>query len=531
MKKVKKYSNGGDFMGNLGKGMLDAGLSSIGLTNVIPNTAYNGASANNFIKGSNMMGSIGQTILPMAANMVAPGSGTAVRAGQSMLGTLNPQPPQGAFPYGGQVGVPNAEVEKQENTLNPDGSATQFDGPSHSQGGIPTQLDPNTLIFSDRLKLQGKTFAELNKANNTSKEDKVLEDSKANKLKRITANLMKEAKVKQSLALFQKQESLKQTKLGNYAKRLGIDPSNTHAYGGIQKYDEGGKEPGIMEMGYQPGLYEQTMKNAGYPMAMSDNDVSNNFDNFTRSDNNSLQPSGLRNVNPTAMGDDELSNNFNNFTAGSNNTLNSRPSNSLTESPTSGNGMNPNWMNIAAGVGNAVASNMGNIYDLKRASKVDNEIYNRVTPTKLDPTADLNYNNQLYRKGIQDVKNNAGGDASTYLGARTSLANVTGMNNSRVNMAYQNANAQIENQGKYYNAEVGDRQTIANMQNQAAARNLKSTAYANMGSTIGQSIAGMNRDNNGSNRDMETMKMILAQHPEFLSDPANAQLFGKYKVK
>jgi len=63
------------------------------------------------------------------------------------------------FAMGGMNIQPNAEVEKQENTLNPDGSTTQYDGASHEQGGIKTNLDPGTLIFSDKLKLGGKTFA------------------------------------------------------------------------------------------------------------------------------------------------------------------------------------------------------------------------------------------------------------------------------------------------------------------------------------------------------------------------------------
>lgn len=132
--------------------------------------------------------------------------------------------------YGGVNMAPNAEVEKQENTLNPDGSSTQFNGPSHENGGIPTNLDPGTLIFSDKLKHMGKTFASLNKANNTSKEDKILNDPTASKSLKETAQLMKEAKVKNSLSLFKIQEDLKQAKLDSYTKRLG----------GIQKYPYGG---------------------------------------------------------------------------------------------------------------------------------------------------------------------------------------------------------------------------------------------------------------------------------------------------
>ena len=148
-------------------------------------------------------------------------------------GGINMQPnaiPQ--YPNGGTMPreFANSEVEKQENTLNPDGSTTQFDGPSHEQGGIPTNLEKGTMIFSDKLKHNGKTFAQLNKTNMTHKEDKILDDKKASAMSKLTANLMKQAKNKSSEELFEKQESLKQEKIENYIKRMG----------GIQKYSNGG---------------------------------------------------------------------------------------------------------------------------------------------------------------------------------------------------------------------------------------------------------------------------------------------------
>ena len=128
--------------------------------------------------------------------------------------------------YGNGGAVPrefaNSEVELEENTLNPDGTTTQFDGNSHEQGGIPTNLDPGTLIFSDKLKKNGKTFAELNKVNNTNKEDKVLESNKYGTTSKRTAELMKFAKNKNSEELFNAQEALKQAKVEAYAKKMGV---------------------------------------------------------------------------------------------------------------------------------------------------------------------------------------------------------------------------------------------------------------------------------------------------------------------
>lgn len=118
---------------------------------------------------------------------------------------------------------PNAEVEKQENSVAPNGNFTQYNGPSHEQGGIPTQLQPGEMVFSDKLKLGNKTFADLNKSNNTSKEDKILEDKKSNNISKATAEIMKSAKLKNSQTLFSTQEQLKQDKVQSYAKRMGVN--------------------------------------------------------------------------------------------------------------------------------------------------------------------------------------------------------------------------------------------------------------------------------------------------------------------
>lgn len=177
------------------------------------------------------------------------------------------QEPELKFSNGGEVPkeFANSEVEKQENTLNPDGTSSQFNGNSHENGGIPVNLDPGTLIFSDRLKHKGKTFASLNKANNTNKEDKILSDPKSSNTSKQTAQLMKDAKIKNSLSLFQIQEELKQSKVDNYTKRLG----------GIQKYPDGGAV-------YNPNMIEPTSRltskqwndlnmSRGYQLAFPDN--------------------------------------------------------------------------------------------------------------------------------------------------------------------------------------------------------------------------------------------------------------------
>jgi hypothetical protein len=287
-KKLPKYLFGGgtpkennkqnveNIFTNSLKATADVGLSMLGASNVIKDNDYKGSSAAGFRGYSDVMGGIGKAILPIAANMLLPGSGAVVGAGQQLVGNFNPEdnsmvtydsqgnpiyPEQrktqmignslgqvgsslgsmgqsaGMFAMGGMNMQPNAEVEKQENTLNPDGTTTQFDGPSHEQGGIPTNLDPGTMIFSDKLKYNGKTFADLNKANLTHHEDKILNDPSAKKDVKDVANALKAKKINNSLSLFKIQEELKQSKLDKYTKRLG----------GIMKYPNGGKIPSYLQ--------------------------------------------------------------------------------------------------------------------------------------------------------------------------------------------------------------------------------------------------------------------------------------------
>jgi hypothetical protein len=164
----------------------------------------------------------------------------AIQAGM----TNYQQQPKGAsiqYPMGGMNMQPNAEIEKQENVVAPNGGFLQADGPPHSQGGVPVALPGNSMIFSDKLKLGKKTFADLNKVNNTNKEDKILESNKYGSTSKSTAELMKMAKNKNSEALFNAQEALKQSKVEAYAKKLGVTlpqtsqtPQQEFAMGGVK---------------------------------------------------------------------------------------------------------------------------------------------------------------------------------------------------------------------------------------------------------------------------------------------------------
>lgn len=186
------------------------------------------------------------------------------------------------YPNGGVNMLPNAEVEKQENTIAPDGKFTQYNGPSHEQGGIKTNLAPREIIFSDKLKLGNKTFAELNKVNNTNKQDKILDNPNSDRISKKTAELLRMAKLKNSEMLFKQQEDLKQSKVFNYAKKMGINLSANNEqsedemkYGGLQMYPNGGLTPDQYKQAqtdsmllYNAGLKSNKIPSFQYPGAM-----------------------------------------------------------------------------------------------------------------------------------------------------------------------------------------------------------------------------------------------------------------------
>ena len=149
---------------------------------------------------------------------------------------------------------PNAEVEKQENTVAPDGTFTQYNGPSHEDGGIETTLDQGEMIFSDKLKPIGskKTYAQLNKSFNTQKEDELLNDPKTNAVQKLTAAMMRRAKLTQSIALFQNQEQQKEAKVQAYADKMGVAISTPNSQAEEQMPDESqemGEEMPMARMG------------------------------------------------------------------------------------------------------------------------------------------------------------------------------------------------------------------------------------------------------------------------------------------
>ena len=128
----------------------------------------------------------------------------------------------------GGTGQINAEVEgggygqDGENAVAPGGQFTQFNGPTHAQGGIQTDMAPGTRIFSDKIKIGNKTVAELNKPNNTNREDKLAAKGNLDPKTATSLALTKMAKMKNSDMLFNMQEQIKKDKVAAYAKKMGV---------------------------------------------------------------------------------------------------------------------------------------------------------------------------------------------------------------------------------------------------------------------------------------------------------------------
>lgn len=88
------YDLGGDLKDaghNYLMGTGDVALSALGMSNVIKDTDYVGKSAD-FAKGfANVAGGIAKTALPIAANIILPGSGAVVSGAQQVGSKFNPQ--------------------------------------------------------------------------------------------------------------------------------------------------------------------------------------------------------------------------------------------------------------------------------------------------------------------------------------------------------------------------------------------------------------------------------------------------------
>jgi hypothetical protein len=136
--------------------------------------------------------------------------------------------PAPVMAYGGGVGQRNVNVEGDEVGQMPDGKTFEFKGPSHEEGGIDTNLPVGTDIFSDRIKIKGKSMADRKKARikSVTALEKKLEKNPTDKvlhntLERVMMNNekeeLKDKKIQQVVGAIQKGFA------GQFAFGTGLD--------------------------------------------------------------------------------------------------------------------------------------------------------------------------------------------------------------------------------------------------------------------------------------------------------------------
>jgi len=153
----------------------------------------------------------------------------------------------------------DVEVEGGEMFETPQGEVGEFEGPSHEQGGIPLEVgqdvEEGTKVYSDRLKVGGKTLAERKEARerkiaNLEKaaSDKLVDVATKNALKRRMEAVQKE---EASDLQFQEQVNNMQAMADTMVKAFGTGVE------GIQKYPNGTGPQGIVYgKGYDESMFK-----------------------------------------------------------------------------------------------------------------------------------------------------------------------------------------------------------------------------------------------------------------------------------
>ena len=201
-------------------------------------------------------------------------TGTYMDAFDAMAygGTIDPsmymqQLMYGSYAQGGQVpqNIP-VEVEGEEMYEMPNGQTGEFSGPKHENGGMPMSLPEGTKIYSDRLKVNGKTMA--------ARKDK--REANINKLERLlTKNpndkFLKEAlKRQQETNALQEQGDMQQQEMANQQQQMEEMAMEEMLMGAAQQDIQEGM---MMAMGgmikradgsySQRGLWDNIRANAG----------------------------------------------------------------------------------------------------------------------------------------------------------------------------------------------------------------------------------------------------------------------------
>lgn len=180
-----------------------------------------------------------------------------------------------------------------------------------------------------------------------------------------------------------------------------------------------------------------------------------------------------------------------------------------------------NWKDTAYQVGTGLASNMGEILALHKASKpVEVQKMYEYSPEKLDFIPTERSYRAKRRMVLENVKNLAGGSSGT------ALSNIAAQNaalteqEDSARREFANINAGIGNQAKQFN--IGNRYATddINARNRAAKQNLQLKATERMGSNIAQQA----KDYRMSEQDKEMLPFLQ----QAFSDPSFKAMLAQW---
>lgn len=465
------------------------------------------------------------------------------------------------FAMGGMSNIPNAEIENQEMLKYPDGSTQQFDGPSHSDGGIPVNIPNGTQIFSDRLKLPGskKTVAKEAEAFKTDKEDKILDDKKSTTLAKNTAALVSKFKQQKLDELFQAQENFKMSKVAKYAEKLGVnlpqinDSSQEYKYGGIhiKKSHEGrfteykkrtgktteealhSKDPHVRQMAnfarnasHWKHAYGGRHMNC-YPNGGETNDP---IWNWQYNSPDMSYPNQVPTYTVPGTPADQLTtpNPYNNQTP-------TVPASDYTDPYAS-----MRNRNIYEGIGNGILQNAGNIYDLylsnfgKNYDKVDygqtNPQY--FTPRTVSATESLRDADRQAAASRYALQNAVGGNTGAYLANLSANQTANTLNKAKIRESVNNTNTgilndanlrntMVRNDAERYNLDLKNRSQIDTAANRARSQDITREAVRG----IGENLSAAYRDYKLSENDQQRLKLVNQMFPSYAYNPSNFEFY------
>lgn len=380
----------------------------------------------------------------------------------------------------------NAEVEKEEVMMAPNGSTMQVDGPTHANGGVPVNIPSGTQIYSDRLKVPGtkKTFAKIAERYKTNKEDKILSEDNTNALTKKTAELISSVKQRKLDDLFKAQEQLKKSKLANYAKKLGLSSNNEFANGGI--FDE---DPvnyttpsGIRPLEYKQDnsyLFNQQLPSPFYQQPMEQID---RIPLGTAGTPDQLTPSQRFDLS-----------------------TDTRPK---TKS-------NFDYSQLIEPAANTLIQNAGNIAYLagegKRYDKQELYNYNPELLSAKEELRNADIQSRVTRDRLRDL---TGGNAGAYLSNLTGAQTANTLNKVQIQQQIDNTNKGIMNDAKIRNIASKYQVDDINAKNKGQAL----TNYYSAISGIGANTSGAYKDYKAGKQDQDTLDMISQMYPNYKYD-------------